>query len=36
MWTISDTNVTTHIIIAVRPSTRKPISIFMPPTTIHS
>ena len=30
-----DTNVTTHIIIAVRPSTMKPISIFKPPTTIQ-
>jgi len=36
MCTISETKVTTHIIIAVRPSTRKPISIFRPPTTIHS
>jgi len=35
MCTISETNVTTAIIIAVRPSTRKPTSIFRPPTTIH-
>ena len=35
MWTISDTNVTTHIIIAVSPSMRNPISIFSPPTFIH-
>ena len=32
---MSETKVTTHIIMAVRPSTRKPISIFKPPTTIQ-
>ncbi len=32
---MSETKVTTTIIIAVRPSTRKPISIFRPPTTIQ-
>ena len=36
MCTISDTKVTTHIIIAVRLSTRKPISIFSEPMVIHS
>ena len=36
MWTISETKVTTHIIMAVKPSTRKPISILRLPTTIHS
>ncbi len=33
---MSETKVTTTIIIAVRPSTRKPISILSPPMTIHS
>ena len=33
---LTDTKVTTTIIMAVRPSTRKPTSIFRPPTTIHS
>jgi hypothetical protein len=36
MCTISDTKVTTHIIIAVSPSMRKPTSIFSLPITIHS
>src|SRR6267142_5814320 len=36
MWTMSDTKLTTAIIIAVSPSTRKPTSIFRPPSTIHS
>src|SRR5947209_3461768 len=36
MCTISDTKVTTAIIIADRPSTRKPTSIFRSPRTIHS
>jgi hypothetical protein len=33
---MSDTKVTTAIIMAVRPSTRKPTSIFRPPMVIHS
>ena len=33
---MSETKVTTHIIMAVRPSTKKPISIFSLPITIHS
>ena len=32
---MSETKVTTHIIMAVRPSIMKPISIFKPPTTIQ-
>ena len=32
---MSETKVTTHIIMAVRPSTKKPISIFRSPTTIQ-
>ena len=36
MCTISDTKVTTHIIVAVRLSIRKPTSIFRLPTVIHS
>ena len=35
MCTINDTKVTTTIIMAVRLSTRKPTSIFRPPTTIQ-
>ena len=35
MCTMRETKVTTHIIMAVRPSIRKPISIFKSPTTIQ-
>ncbi len=36
MCTISETKVTTHIIIAVSESMRKPTSIFSESTVIHS